>query len=229
MLKKISKINIIVFLAIILIPLILFKESIFFSLLNFNFYLVTTSLIMLYYFLVNFFIKSNLIKNIASFFIIPILLLQLLFLYSFVLNKDYTWKELNSKNLKKPLILWLEKKIESLQQEKKDQLILAKHAQEEVLDNQILNDEFMETEETWEEEEYNKRKYYHEDEYDSYDNYQSDNSDYHYVDSYIRSDGTEVEGYVRGNPDGIEENNIEYMRDNGDQEGLDAAFSSIFN
>lgn len=229
---KISKINIIVFLAIILIPLSLFKESIFYSLFNFSFNLTITSLIVLYYFLVLFFIKSNLIKYIASFLVLPFLFIQLLLLYSFVLNKDYTWKELSSKNFKKPLIIWLEKELESLQQEEKDRLILAKQTQEVISDNQISNDEILEAEETWEEETYNRRKYSHEDEYDSYDeydNYQSDDSDYHYVEGYTRSDGTEVEGYGRGNPDGIEENNIEYMRDNGDQEGLDAAFSSIFN
>lgn len=94
-------------------------------------------------------------------------------------------------------------------------------------DNQISNGEFFEAEET-----YNRRKYPHEEEYDNYeeyDSYQSNDSDYHYVEGYTRSDGTEVDGYVRGNPDGVEENNIEYMRDNGDQEGLDAALSSFFD
>lgn len=99
-------------------------------------------------------------------------------------------------------------------------------------DNQISNGEIAEAEETWEEEKFNRRKYPHEEEYDNYeeyDSYQSDDSGYHYVEGYTRSDGTEVDGYVRGDPDGVEENNIEYMRDNGDQEGLDAAFSSIFD
>jgi len=224
--RKISKVNIIVFLAIILIPLFLFKESIFYNLFNFNFNLIITSFIGLYYFLVVFFIKSKLIKYIALLFVIPLLFIQLLFLYSFVLNKDYSWKELSTENFKKPLVTWLEKKLESLQQEEKDRLILAKQTQEAMSDNQISNEEILEAEETWEEETYNRRKYPNEDEYDSY---QSDDSGYHYVEGYTRSDGTEVEGYVRGNPDGVEENNIEYMRDNGDQEGLDAAFSSIFD
>ncbi|MDA2253319.1 hypothetical protein PDM88_29055 [Bacillus cereus] len=139
------------------------------------------------------------------------------------MNKNYTWKELNAENLIRPLIIWLE--------EERDRLILARQTQEVILDNQISNDGILEDEEidsaeTEEEETYNRRKYLYEDEYESY---QSDDSGYHYVEGYTRDDGTEVEGYVRGDPDGIEENNIEYMRDNGDQDGLNAAFSSVFN
>ena len=70
----------------------------------------------------------------------------------------------------------------------------------------------------------------------SYSNSSSDYSDYyedtssgggyHYTSGYTRSDGTEVQGYISGNPDGIRENNIEYMRDHGDSEGLRDAYSS---
>lgn len=62
----------------------------------------------------------------ALFFILPLLLIQLLFLYSFVLNKNYSWKELNSENFKKPLVIWLEKQIELLKKEKEYQLILTR-------------------------------------------------------------------------------------------------------
>lgn len=168
----------------------------------------------------------------AYFCIHLLFFIQFIFLHSFVLNKNYTWKELSAENFIKPLIIWLE--------EERDRLILARQTQEVISDNQIANDEILEDEEsdsaeTEEEETYNRRKYLYEDEYENYENYegyesyQSDDSGYNYVEGYTRDDGTEVEGYVRGNPDGIEENNIEYMRDNGDQDGLDAAFSSVFN
>jgi hypothetical protein len=49
---------------------------------------------------------------------------------------------------------------------------------------------------------------------------------YHYNSGYTRSDGTEVQGYISGNPDGVSENNIEYMQDHGDSEGLRSAYSS---
>ncbi|MCE6238516.1 hypothetical protein [Acinetobacter pittii] len=221
--KEISKINIIVFLAIILTPLYLFKKSIFNSTFNFSLYLITTSIIVFYYSLIIFFVKSKILKYMAYFCITLLFFIQFIFLYSFVLNKNYTWKELNAENLIRPLIIWLE--------EERDRLILARQTQEVILDNQISNDGILEDEEidsaeTEEEETYNRRKYLYEDEYESY---QSDDSGYHYVEGYTRDDGTEVEGYVRGDPDGIEENNIEYMRDNGDQDGLNAAFSSVFN
>lgn len=221
--KEISKINIIVFLAIILTPLYLFKKSIFNSTFNFSLYLITTSIIVFYYSLIIFFVKSKILKYMAYFCIPLLFFIQFIFLYSFVLNKNYTWKELNAENLIRPLIIWLE--------EERDRLILARQTQEVILDNQISNDGILEDEEidsaeTEEEETYNRRKYLYEDEYESY---QSDDSGYHYVEGYTRDDGTEVEGYVRGDPDGIEENNIEYMRDNGDQDGLNAAFSSVFN
>ncbi|WP_445346268.1 hypothetical protein [Acinetobacter bohemicus] len=54
----------------------------------------------------------------------------------------------------------------------------------------------------------------------------SQKNEYHHTSGYTRSDGTEVNGYVSGNPDGIRENNIEYMRDNGDYEGVREAYSS---
>lgn len=60
---------------------------------------------------------------------------------------------------------------------------------------------------------------------DSYE-YTSSGGDYHYTSGYTRNDGTEVQGYISGNPDGIRENNIEYMRDHGDSEGLRDAYSS---
>lgn len=44
---------------------------------------------------------------------------------------------------------------------------------------------------------------------------------------YTRSDGTEVHGYISGNPDGIEENNIQYMEEHGDSNGLQEAYSSF--
>jgi hypothetical protein len=153
-------------------------------------------------------------------------------LYSFVLDKDYTWKDLSSENFKKPLIIWLEKKLKVLQEEERNRHILTSQHTEVISDNEILKEEDEETY-TEDEEIYTKDRYSnldeYEDGYDDYSNSQSEESDYHYVEGYTRSDGTEVEGYVSGNPDGIEENNIEYMRDNGDQEGLDAAFSSIFD
>ncbi|MGR0307010.1 hypothetical protein [Acinetobacter beijerinckii] len=227
--KEISKINIIVFLAIILTPLYLFKKSIFNSAFNFSLYLITTSIIVFYYSLIIFFVKSKILKYMAYFCIPLFFFIQFIFLYSFVLNKNHTWKDLNAENLIRPLIIWLE--------EERDRLILARQTQEVILDNQISNDGILEDEEidsaeTEEEETYNRRKYLYEDEYESYESYesyQSDDSGYHYVEGYTRDDGTEVEGYVRGDPDGIEENNIEYMRDNGDQDGLNAAFSSVFN
>lgn len=52
---------------------------------------------------------------------------------------------------------------------------------------------------------------------------------YHLTSDYIRSDGTEVSGYISGNPDGIESNNIEYMRDHGDSDGIQEAYESIID
>ena len=50
---------------------------------------------------------------------------------------------------------------------------------------------------------------------------------YHMTSGYTRSDGTEVHGYISGNPDGIEENNIQYMEEHGDSDGLQEAYSSF--
>lgn len=72
--------------------------------------------------------------------------------------------------------------------------------------------------------EYNEQENYD----GSYDySTQDSGGGYHYTDGYTRSDGTEVGGYISGNPDGIESNNIEYMRDNGDYDGLKNAYDSV--
>lgn len=230
--KRISKINIFIFLIIIVLPLYLFQGSLFSSLFNFSFFSITTSILILYYFLIIYYIDLKGIKWVTSFLIVSLFCIHLLMLYSFVLDKDYTWKDLSSENFKKPLIIWLEKKLKVLQEEERNRHILTSQHTEVISDNEILKEEDEETY-TEDEEIYTKDRYSnldeYEDGYDDYSNSQSEESDYHYVEGYTRSDGTEVEGYVSGNPDGIEENNIEYMRDNGDQEGLDAAFSSIFD
>jgi uncharacterized membrane protein len=76
-------------------------------------------------------------------------------------------------------------------------------------------------------EEINKPKstYKGSDDSESYED-ASPGGNYHYTSGYTRNDGTEVQGYISGNPDGIRENNIEYMRDHGDSEGLRDAYSS---
>ena len=53
--------------------------------------------------------------------------------------------------------------------------------------------------------------------------------DYHVVSGYERDDGGYVEPYVRGDPDGVEENNIEYMREDGDNEGLIEAYIDAYS
>jgi hypothetical protein len=62
---------------------------------------------------------------------------------------------------------------------------------------------------------------------DSYSTSSERSGGYHMTSDYTRSDGTEVHGYISGNPDGIEENNIQYMEEHGDSNGLQEAYSSF--
>lgn len=240
-LKEIPEKNLLVFIALILIPLYLFKKSLFESFFNFSFYLVTTGMILTYYLLVLFSIKIRIFRYIAYFFIIPFLCLQFLLLYSFVFNKDYTYKDLTLENFRRPLILWLEKEIQSIQENKKEHYMPAKRDEIIYSDIQtpedviLVKEEPRDEEDTWSEYdiEANRRKDYQvqdaQDTYEAYDSYQSNDSGYHYVDGYTRSDGTEVDGYVRGNPDGIEENNIDYMREHEDQDSPETFISTFFD
>jgi len=62
----------------------------------------------------------------------------------------------------------------------------------------------------------NINKFSSDDYYSNQDNNLSSSSHYNYTSGYTRADGREVDPYVKGNPDGIRENNVEYMRDNGE-------------
>lgn len=73
----------------------------------------------------------------------------------------------------------------------------------------------------------NKESNYYSNNEEYYDDeVRTGSSGYHYTSGYTRSDGTEVHGYVKGNPDGVTENNIEYMRDNGEYNALTNAYES---
>lgn len=76
-----------------------------------------------------------------------------------------------------------------------------------------------------EEEEYSGD--YQEDDWSGESPYRDSESGYHVTSGYEREDGTYVSGYVAGNPDGVEENNINYMEEHGDKSGLEAAYESI--
>lgn len=76
-----------------------------------------------------------------------------------------------------------------------------------------------------EEEEYSED--YQEDDWSGESPYRDSESGYHVTSGYEREDGTYVSGYVAGNPDGVEENNINYMEEHGDESGLEAAYASI--
>ena len=52
-------------------------------------------------------------------------------------------------------------------------------------------------------------------------------NEYHMTSDYTRSDGTHVSGYISGNPDGVQENNIGYMEEHGDSNGLQEAYDSL--
>ena len=74
--------------------------------------------------------------------------------------------------------------------------------------NVNLNSDSEYTEET-----YNDRSDYdeeYEEEYEEYEEEYDNSTGYGYVDSYERSDGTEVSGHYRTDPDEYEENNFSY-------------------
>ena len=75
------------------------------------------------------------------------------------------------------------------------------------------------------EEEYSRD--YQEEDWSDESPYGDSESGYHATSGYEREDGTYVSGYVAGNPDGVEENNINYMEEHGNTSGIEEAYASV--
>ncbi|MBV7307291.1 hypothetical protein KVY11_01090 [Acinetobacter sp. CWB-G5] len=216
---------------LIFLPIYLAYSGLTLNIFNFSIIFSLSITLVCYYIIFFKYNKIIYIKLLALISSIPLYFIYLLFFYSFVFNKNYTWVDLNIINFKKPLISWVESELNDLHKEKNRKLadiqeesgtpLIAENSESEIEFTENYEDEY----------EYrNEEEVQAYEEYDSYGDYESENqSGYHVVDGYTRSDGVEVDSYVRGDPDGVEENNIEYMRDHGDQDGLEQAYASLFD
>ena len=216
---------------LIFLPIYLAYSGLTLNIFNFSIIFSLSITLVCYYIIFFKYNKIIYIKLLALISSIPLYFIYLLFFYSFVFNKNYTWVDLNIINFKKPLISWVEGELNDLHKEKNRKSADMQEEAETPLITENSESEIEFTENYEDEYEYrNEEEVQAYEEYDSYGDYESENqSGYHVVDGYTRSDGVEVDSYVRGDPDGVEENNIEYMRDHGDQDGLEQAYSSLFD
>lgn len=216
---------------LIFLPIYLAYSGLTLNIFNFSIIFSLSITLVCYYIIFFKYNKIIYIKLLALISSIPIYFIYLLFFYSFIFNKNYTWVDLNIINFKKPLISWVEGKLYDLHKEKNRKLADIQEESGTPLITENSESEIEFTENYEDEYEYrNEEEVQAYEEYDSYGDYESENqSGYHVVDGYTRSDGVEVDSYVRGDPDGVEENNIEYMRDHGDQDGLEQAYASLFD
>ncbi|WP_257232999.1 hypothetical protein [Acinetobacter sp. YH01024] len=208
---------------LIFLPFFVFLDGLTLSLFNFFSAILLASCLICYYFLAFRYNKIYWLKIFLLIIFLSIYLFYFLFFFSFLYNKNNKWSDVSVDNFKKPLIVWIEDKLKELKEDKNLQAndikvdITEKKEQIEYVEDDYYEEDYDEVVEYEDDESYSDESY----------NYSSSNSGYHSVEGYTRSDGTEVGGYVRGNPDGIEENNIEYMRDHGDQNGLEQAYSFL--